>query len=178
MLCDLEKIFPPSFFDVMEHLPIHLPHEAILGGPVQFRWMYPFERYMGHLKRKVKNKAKVEGSIVEQYINEEISSFGTYYFEPHIKTKSRTEERHYDGGNQGDTHQLGEIPDIFSQAGRGSGKEKEIWLQDRDLHIAQTYILLNCEQVRPSERYVKSYMYTYFNLYFHRLNTKHCCNFW
>ena len=23
-LCDLEKIFPPSFFDVMEHLPIHL----------------------------------------------------------------------------------------------------------------------------------------------------------
>ncbi|CAN6997584.1 unnamed protein product, partial [Brassica rapa subsp. trilocularis] len=46
VLCNLEKIFPPSFFNVMEHLPIHLPHEAQLGGPVQFRWMYPFERYM------------------------------------------------------------------------------------------------------------------------------------
>jgi len=44
ILCKLERIFPPSFFDSMEHLPIHLPHEARLGGPVQYRWMYPFER--------------------------------------------------------------------------------------------------------------------------------------
>uniref|UniRef100_A0A2K2A3S9 DUF4218 domain-containing protein n=1 Tax=Populus trichocarpa TaxID=3694 RepID=A0A2K2A3S9_POPTR len=40
----LEMIFPPSFFDSMEHLPIHLPFEAKAGGPVQYRWMYPFER--------------------------------------------------------------------------------------------------------------------------------------
>ncbi|XP_048622962.1 uncharacterized protein LOC125592025 [Brassica napus] len=45
-LCNLEKIFPPSFFDVMEHLAVHLADEAALGGPVQYRWMYPFERYM------------------------------------------------------------------------------------------------------------------------------------
>ncbi|XP_040364493.1 uncharacterized protein LOC121050025 [Rosa chinensis] len=43
-LCDLEKIFPPSFFDVMEHLPIHLVQEALIAGAVQFRWMYPIER--------------------------------------------------------------------------------------------------------------------------------------
>ena len=43
-LCKLEKIFPPSFFDSMEHLPIHLAYEARVGGPVQYRWMYPFER--------------------------------------------------------------------------------------------------------------------------------------
>jgi len=42
-LCKLEMIFPPSFFDSMEHLLIHLPFEAKLGGPVQYRWMYPFE---------------------------------------------------------------------------------------------------------------------------------------
>ncbi|WMV07144.1 hypothetical protein MTR67_000529 [Solanum verrucosum] len=40
----LEKIFPCGFFDVMEHLPIHLVQEARLGGSVQTRWMYPFER--------------------------------------------------------------------------------------------------------------------------------------
>ncbi|KAK6786438.1 hypothetical protein RDI58_014963 [Solanum bulbocastanum] len=40
----LEKIFPCGFFDVMEHLPIHLVQEARLGGPVETRWMYPFER--------------------------------------------------------------------------------------------------------------------------------------
>ena len=44
ILCNLEKIFALSFFDVMKHLPIHLPREAALGGPVQYRWMYPFER--------------------------------------------------------------------------------------------------------------------------------------
>jgi hypothetical protein len=43
-ICKLEMIFSPSFFDSMEHLPIHLPYEAKVGGPVQYRWMYPFER--------------------------------------------------------------------------------------------------------------------------------------
>ncbi|WMV20184.1 hypothetical protein MTR67_013569 [Solanum verrucosum] len=38
-LCKLEKVFPPSFFDVMVHLPIHLAYEAMLGGPVQYRWI-------------------------------------------------------------------------------------------------------------------------------------------
>ncbi|GLU22231.1 hypothetical protein SLE2022_383210 [Rubroshorea leprosula] len=47
-ICKLEKVFLPvflpAFFDSMEHLAIHLPYEAKVGGPVQFRWMYPFER--------------------------------------------------------------------------------------------------------------------------------------
>jgi hypothetical protein len=37
--CKLEMIFPPSFFDSLEHLPIHLPFEVKVGGPVQYRWM-------------------------------------------------------------------------------------------------------------------------------------------
>jgi hypothetical protein len=44
LLCKMEKIFPPSFFNPMQHLIIHLPYEARLGGPVQARWNYPFER--------------------------------------------------------------------------------------------------------------------------------------
>jgi hypothetical protein len=44
-LCQLETIFPPSFFTVMVHLVIHLAYEAKVGGPVQYRWMYPVERY-------------------------------------------------------------------------------------------------------------------------------------
>ena len=43
-LCNMEKIFPPSFFTIMVHLIIHLPHEAILDGPIFYRWMYPIER--------------------------------------------------------------------------------------------------------------------------------------
>ena len=44
ILCKLERIFPPGFFDSMEHLPVHLAYEARIGGPVQYRWMYPYER--------------------------------------------------------------------------------------------------------------------------------------
>ncbi|XP_018466264.2 uncharacterized protein LOC108837738 [Raphanus sativus] len=43
-MCQLERFFPPSLFDIMFHLPLHLAREARLGGPVHFRWMYPFER--------------------------------------------------------------------------------------------------------------------------------------
>ena len=44
IICKLESIFSPGFFDSMEHLPIHLPYQAKIVGPVQYRWMYPFER--------------------------------------------------------------------------------------------------------------------------------------
>lgn len=43
-LCMFERYWPPSFFDIMVHLCVHLGREARLGGPVHFRWMYPFER--------------------------------------------------------------------------------------------------------------------------------------
>lgn len=43
-LSKMEMIFPPSFFDVMVHLPIHLAGEAKVAGPVPYRWMYFVER--------------------------------------------------------------------------------------------------------------------------------------
>ncbi|GJT69609.1 transposon-like protein [Tanacetum coccineum] len=60
-MCKLEKILPPGFFDHMEHLLVHLSYKAKVGGPVQYRWMYPFERYLYHLKKKVKNKIEKVG---------------------------------------------------------------------------------------------------------------------
>ena len=43
-ICKLELIFPPSFFNSIEHLPINLLYEVKVGGLVQYRWMYSFER--------------------------------------------------------------------------------------------------------------------------------------
>ncbi|KAL0416691.1 UNVERIFIED_CONTAM: hypothetical protein Slati_3501000 [Sesamum latifolium] len=96
ILCNLEKIFPPSFFDSMEHLNIHLPYEAHVGGPVQYSWMYPFERFLRGLKMKVKNKAHVEASIVEAYLVEEISIFTSQYFEPQVLCKWNRPSRNDD----------------------------------------------------------------------------------
>jgi hypothetical protein len=40
LICKLEKIFPPGWFNPMQHLLVHIPYEAKVGGPVQYRWMY------------------------------------------------------------------------------------------------------------------------------------------
>lgn len=45
-LCDMERVFLPSFFTIMVHLLVHLVEEVKLGGPVHYRWMYPLERYL------------------------------------------------------------------------------------------------------------------------------------
>ncbi|XP_021631792.1 uncharacterized protein LOC110629188 [Manihot esculenta] len=80
ILCKLERVFPPSMFDSIEHLPVHLAYEALIAGPVQYRWMYPFERYLRKLKNNVKNKARVEGSICNA---------SAHYFEAHVMTRHR-----------------------------------------------------------------------------------------
>jgi hypothetical protein len=36
----MEFVFPPGWFNVMQYLLAHLPFEAKIGVPVQFRWMY------------------------------------------------------------------------------------------------------------------------------------------
>ncbi|GLU03665.1 hypothetical protein SLE2022_208530 [Rubroshorea leprosula] len=71
----------------MEHLAIYLPYEAMVGGPVQFRWMYPFERRMHGLKGSVKNKAHPERSICENYIISEILYFISLYFEGEVEIR-------------------------------------------------------------------------------------------
>ena len=55
IMCKLELIFPPTLFDIMVHLIMHLPNEAIQGGSVQSRWMYQFEHYIGKLKLYIQN---------------------------------------------------------------------------------------------------------------------------
>ncbi|GKA81475.1 uncharacterized protein Tco_0788167 [Tanacetum coccineum] len=87
IMIELEKIFPPAFFDIMIHVAIHLPDEAILGGPLRYRWMFPFERYMKKLKNYVRNKAKPEGSIAEGYVSEEALTFCSRYLKDDVETR-------------------------------------------------------------------------------------------
>ncbi|XP_020262242.1 uncharacterized protein LOC109838190 [Asparagus officinalis] len=72
ILCNLELIFPPSFFTVMVHVTQHLASEAIIAGPVSYRWMYPIERYLGFMKRLVRNRAHPEGSMAEGYVDKDV----------------------------------------------------------------------------------------------------------
>ncbi|XP_027156590.1 uncharacterized protein LOC113757637 [Coffea eugenioides] len=130
ILCDLEKCFPPTFFDVMVHLVVHLATEVKLGGPVYYRWMYPIER--------------PEGSIAQGYLAEECINFCSLYLADYVETKfnrpSRNEEVH---------KEIEDGLDIFSESGHPLGRGKPTVFDAHILSKAHQYILFNCDAVTP-----------------------------
>ncbi|XP_071687306.1 uncharacterized protein [Rutidosis leptorrhynchoides] len=124
ILYDMERIFPPSFFDVMVHLSVHLAYEARIGGIVHYRWMYPIERYLATLKSYVRNRSKPEGSISEGYLADEC-----------------LKSRNYDDGGKEDG-----LP-IFSMPGRPIGARKMALLSLDHLAKAHSYVLFNCSEL-------------------------------
>ena len=74
-LVGFELIFPPSFFNIMTHLLVHLVKEIDILGLVFLNNMFPFERFMGVLKKCVRNRARPEGSIASAYGTEEVIDF-------------------------------------------------------------------------------------------------------
>ncbi len=124
----LEIEFPPSFFDVMTHLPVHLAKELDLCGPVSARWMYPVERYMKVLKNHVRNMARPEACMAEGYLKDECLGFITEYlqrFEP-------TQRRVWD-----EDEEYGDAEEVLQGAGRPYVMSAEL----RD--IAHQYVLSN-----------------------------------
>jgi hypothetical protein len=73
LLCKMEKFFPSVFFNPMQHLP----YEAKVGGPVQYRWMYHIERGFRYLKPMIGNRARVEGCIIKAFILKEVAYFSS-----------------------------------------------------------------------------------------------------
>ncbi|CAM8879644.1 unnamed protein product [Rhodiola kirilowii] len=140
-LCKLETIFPPSFFDSMEHLPVHLADEVLLGGPVHYRWMYPFERFIYRLKQSAQrgNRAHSEASIVNAYIQMETAYLGTDYLGPLFKTKSRCLKRNEVSTDDMEDSQIS----IFNYPGRGGKIICRRNLSEEEFYKATHYILTN-----------------------------------
>ena len=88
-LCMLEKEFPPSFFDIMSHLVVHLVEEVEICGPVHTRWMYPIERYLKTLKGYVRNRSRPEGCMAKGYAIVEALGFCTEYMQDYTVTIQR-----------------------------------------------------------------------------------------
>ncbi|KAH0748560.1 hypothetical protein KY290_027792 [Solanum tuberosum] len=102
--------------------------------------------YLGTLKRMIGNKASVEGSICEAYLMTESTQLFSHYFEPHVMTRDHNVGRNDDGGVVEDLE--GNLS-IFSHPGRLWGEAKKRDLSLEEIKAAQTYILLNCEEVEP-----------------------------
>ncbi|MCL8568105.1 DUF4218 domain-containing protein [Proteus mirabilis] len=94
-LVSFELLFPPSFFNIMTHLLVHLVEEIRILGPVFLHNMFPFERFMGVLKKYVRNRARPEGSISKGYGTEEVIEFCVDFL-PDLKPIGVPESR-YEG---------------------------------------------------------------------------------
>lgn len=70
-----------------------------MGGPVQYRWMYFPERYLGKLKGYVRNKSRPEGSIAEGYLVEECLTLCSRYLNSGVETRHNRIRRNNDGCN-------------------------------------------------------------------------------
>ena len=124
----LEMEFPPSFFDIMTHLPYHLVQELDLCGPVSARWMYPIERYMKTLKNHVRNMARPEACMVEGYLKDECIGFITEY----LQSFEVTNRRVWDADEE-----YGDAEEVL----QGAGKAYVMTPALRDL--AHQYVLSN-----------------------------------
>ncbi|XP_028120026.1 uncharacterized protein LOC114317487 [Camellia sinensis] len=126
-LCNLERIFPPSFFTVMVHLVVHLATKAKIASLIHYRWMYPIERYLQRLKSYVCNKAHLEGSIVEGYIAEECLIFCLRYLES--------------------------VEIVFNRPLRNvevsTGAIMNIELDQKSWILAHRYVLFNNDEIQP-----------------------------
>ena len=122
-------IFPPSFFDIMVHLPIHLCTELEFGGPVHMRWMYGIERYLCKLKSYVRNRSRPEGSIAEGYLAEKCLTFCSRFLSKQSHAKTDDCDK-----------------DVGYPIGCGKNKDgKSVHLDDKIYNDAHRHILFNCD---------------------------------
>ena len=95
----------------------------------------------------MKNRSRVEGSICEAYLVQEMANFCSVYFEPDVSS-IRTRVHRNDFVNLDDNPQEPSLS-IFTSAGRTTGKCSDRWLTDTEVEAAQLHVLLNCDEVKP-----------------------------
>ena len=92
-LVSFELVFPPSFFNIMTHVLVHLVDEIAIPGPVFRDNMFPFERFMGVLKKYLCNRARPEGSISMGHQTKEVIEFCVDFI-PDLKPIGVPQSRH------------------------------------------------------------------------------------
>ena len=142
LLCKMEKIFPPGYFVAMQHMILHLPYEARMWGPVQFRGCYMIERCLKILRKKCRNKAKIEASVAEAFILEEVSNFTTTYYKDSLPSVHNPPPR-YNADESSSNLNL-----FKGQLGKASAPGIKT-LRNDEWRIIMHYVLLNLDEVKP-----------------------------
>jgi hypothetical protein len=67
-----ELCFSPEFFNITEHLMIHMIDQIWALGPLYLHEMWTYKHFMSILNLYVLNRAHPEGSMIEGYRTEEV----------------------------------------------------------------------------------------------------------
>lgn len=112
------------------------------------------------MKRKIRNQAKVEGSMVQSYRIEELSTFCSQYFQPTIETRLTRDFRNFAPNIPCFTRTDSRLS-IFKVPCRRlfekSGRQRS--LTDEEMRMAHNYIILNCEELHPFIGYVEFFVF-------------------
>ena len=113
-----------------------------MRGPVQGRWCYSIERQQMILQTKCKNKCKIESSIAEAYILEEVSNYTTNYYVDSLPSAHNPPTRYNEGENEMNLSlfkgQLGSASDATPKT-----------LLNEELRNIMMYVLTNLSEVEP-----------------------------
>jgi hypothetical protein len=145
LVCKMETVFPPEWFNAMQHLLVHLPSEPRAGGPVQFGWMYSQERELKKLRYMVCNKARVDGCITEAFTCKDITNFPSMYFSCANNVNAPTTRYHV----------VKDVPlselSIFQWKGTSVGAPSAHYVTNKDWNNSILYLYMNIVTEPPQE---------------------------
>jgi hypothetical protein len=123
----------------MQHLLIHLPYEAKVGGHVQYRCMYHIERALRYLKPMVGNRARVEWGITEAFILKEVAYFSSVYFAEEHKVNAST--MWYNVDEEPPCNDLS----IFASRGTSVGSSMSYYSTSEERKVVLLYMYANID---------------------------------
>jgi hypothetical protein len=64
LVCKMDKVFPLRWFNLMQHLLVHLPWEARVGGHASFRCVYSQEGIEKNLELQCATRQELRGVLL------------------------------------------------------------------------------------------------------------------
>ena len=126
----------------MAHLIVHLANEALLGGPVQFRWQFCIEREFKYIRNVTGNKAKIEACIAEATILGEMADAPTTYYADDVPTLHNQVSRYNVDEPKRDPKLV-----LFQCPGGKSGGPTRYNLTNDELECIMLYVLMNMKEM-------------------------------
>ena len=112
------------------------------GGAMQNRWCYPIERYLKTLRKKCRNKAKIEASIAEAYILEEVLNFTEKYYTENLPSIYNPPPRYNASENESNLS-------LFQGQLRSVNGSTNKRLDNEEWRSIMLYVLTNLVEVQP-----------------------------